>query len=73
MKTSFVNGADAVGAAGVAVGVGVNTIDTGVITEISGSKITAGAIDVAATEKLDVKQVVENAALGGHGYSANVA
>ena len=73
VKTSFVNGADAVGAAGVAVGVGVNTIDTGVITEISGSKITAGAIDVAATEKLDVKQVLENAALGGHGYSANVS
>ena len=73
VKTSFVNGADAVGAAGVAVGVGVNTIDTGVITEISGSKITAGAIDVAATEKLDVKQVVENAALGAHGYSANVS
>ena len=73
VKTSFVNGADAVGAAGVAVGVGVNTIDTGVITEITGSKITAGAIDVAATEKLDVKQVVENAALGGHGYSANVS
>lgn len=73
VKTSFVNGADAVGAAGVAVGVGVKTIDTGVITEISGSKITAGAIDVAATEKLDVKQVVENAALGGHGYSANVS
>uniref|UniRef100_UPI0026EED60F leukotoxin LktA family filamentous adhesin n=1 Tax=Phascolarctobacterium succinatutens TaxID=626940 RepID=UPI0026EED60F len=73
VKTSFVNGANAVGAAGVAVGVGVNTIDTGVITEISGSKITAGAIDVAATEKLDVKQVVENAALGGHGYSANVS
>ncbi|WP_293829311.1 hypothetical protein [uncultured Phascolarctobacterium sp.] len=73
VKTSFVNGADAVGAAGVAVGVGVNTIDTGVITEISGSKITAAAIDVAATERLDVKQVVENAALGGHGYSANVS
>ena len=73
VKTSFVNGANAVGAAGVAVGVGVNTIDTGVITEISGSKITAGAIDVAATEKLDVKQVVQNAALGGHGYSANVS
>ena len=73
VKTSFVNGADAVGAAGVAVGVGVNTIDTGVITEIGGSKITAAAIDVAATEKLDVKQVVENAALGGHGYSANVS
>lgn len=73
VKTSFVNGADAVGAAGVAVGVGVNTIDTGVFTEISGSKITAGAIDVAATERLDVKQVVENAALGGHGYSANVS
>lgn len=73
VKTSFVNGADAVGGVGLAVGVGVNTIDTGVITEISGSKITAGAIDVAATEKLDVKQVVENAALGGHGYSANVS
>lgn len=73
VKTSFVNGADAAGAAGIAVGVGVNTIDTGVITEISGSKITAGAIDVAATEKLDVKQLVQNAALGGHGYSANVS
>ena len=73
VKTSFVNGADAAGAAGIAVGVGVNTIDTGVITEISGSKITAGAIDVAATEKLDVKQLVQNAALGAQGYSANVS
>ena len=73
VKTSFVNGADATGAAGIAVGVGVNTIDTGVITEISGSKITAGAIDVAATEKLDVKQLVQNAALGAQGYSANVS
>ena len=73
VKTSFVNGANAVGGVGLAVGVGVNTIDTGVITEISGSNITAGAIDVAANEKLDVNQVVENAALGGHGYSANVS
>ena len=73
VKTSFVNGADAVGAAGVAVGVGVNTIDTGVITEISGSKITAGAIDVEATERLDVEQLVQNAALGAQGYSANVS
>ena len=73
VKTSFVNGADAAGAAGIAVGVGVNTIDTGVITEISGSTITAGAIDVAATEKLDVKQLVQNAALGAQGYSANVS
>ena len=73
VKTSFVNGADAAGAAGIAVGVGVNTIDTGVITEISGSKITAGAIDVAATERLDVNQVVQNAALGAQGYSANVS
>lgn len=73
VNTSFVNGADAAGAAGIAVGVGVNTIDTGVITEISGSKITAGAIDVAATEELDVKQLVQNAALGAQGYSANVS
>ena len=73
VKTSFVNGADAAGAAGIAVGVGVNTIDTGVITEISDSKITAGTIDVAATERLDVNQVVENAALGAQGYSANVS
>ena len=73
VKTSFVNGANAVGGVGLAVGVGVNTIDTGVITEISGSKITAGAIDVAATEKLDVKQLVQNAALGAQGYSANVS
>ena len=73
VKTSFVNGSNAAGAAGIAVGVGVNTIDTGVITEISGSKITAGTIDVAATEKLDVNQVVENAALGAQGYSANVS
>ena len=73
VKASFVNGANAAGAAGIAVGVGVNTIDTGVITEISDSKITAGAIDVAATEKLDVNQVVENAALGAQGYSANVS
>ena len=73
VNTSFVNGANAAGAAGIAVGVGMNTIDTGVITEISGSKITAGAIEVAANEKLDVKQLVQNAALGAQGYSANVS
>lgn len=73
VRTRFVNASDAAGAAGIAVGVGVNTIDTGVITEISGSKITAGAIDVAATERLDVEQLVQNAALGAQGYSANVS
>ena len=73
VNTRFVNASDAAGAAGLAVGVGVNTIDTGVITEISGSKITAGAIDVAATERLDVEQLVQNAALGAQGYSANVS
>lgn len=73
VNTRFVNASDAAGAAGIAVGVGVNTIDTGVITEISGSKITAGAIDVAATERLDVEQLVQNAALGAQGYSANVS
>lgn len=73
VSTEFVNGADATGAGALAVGVGVNTLDTGVITEISGSKIIAAAIDVAANEKLSLHQVVQNAALGAQGYSANVS
>lgn len=73
INTEFVNGADAAGAGAIAVGVGVNTLDTGVVTEISGSTISAAAINVAANEKLDLHQAVQNAALGAQGYSANVS
>ena len=73
VKTKFFNGSNAVGGGAAAVGVGVNTIDTGVVTQVTGSKIIAGEINVAATENFNINQVVENAALGAAGYSANVS
>ena len=73
VTTRFFNGSNAVGGGAAAVGVGVNTIDTGVVTQIANSNITAGTIDVRAKEDLDVRQVVENAALGALGFSANVS
>ena len=73
VTTNFLNGGNAVGGVGVAVGVGVNTIDTGVVTQVADSNITAGAIDVRAKEDLDVKQFVEQAAVGALGFSANVS
>ena len=73
VTTKFFNGTAAAGGGAAAVGVGVNTIDTGVVTQVADSNITAGAIEVRAKEELDINQVVANAAVGALGFSANVS
>ena len=62
------------GFAGVGAVVNVNTVDSAVAANISGTTITAdnGDIKVNAEEERDIEQVVSNTAVGGAAVGANV-
>ena len=62
------------GFAGVGAVVNVNTVDSAVAANISGTTITAdnGNIKVNAEEERDIEQVVSNTAVGGAAVGANV-
>ena len=62
----------AAGAAGMGVGVVLNTIDSRVQTDIAGSKLSAKDISLMAKEKRDIAQSAYNASIGAAGVSANV-
>ena len=57
---------------GGSLGVGVNTIDTSVVTEVNNSKLDANNVTVAADETRDITQTAANAAVGGVALGANV-
>ncbi|MBE6102803.1 MAG: leukotoxin LktA family filamentous adhesin [Selenomonas ruminantium] len=59
-------------AAGMGVGVVLNTIDSRVQTDIAGSKLSAKDISLTAKENRDIAQSAYNASLGAVGASANV-
>lgn len=73
LAADFRSAAAAGGAGALAVGVGVNTIDTGVLTEVKDSAIKAGSIDVNAKETMDIKQKIAGASAGALGVNANVS
>jgi len=75
IETEFISATATAGAVGIGVGigVGVGVVNTGVVTDISGSTINAGTIDIDATEHLDVDTDVAQASLGGAGFNANVS
>ncbi|WP_026766966.1 leukotoxin LktA family filamentous adhesin [Selenomonas ruminantium] len=59
-------------AAGMGVGVVLNTIDSRVQTDIANSKLSAKDISLTAKENRDIAQSAYNASLGAVGASANV-
>ena len=73
LAADFRSAAAAGGAGALAVGVGVNTIDTGVLTEVKASTVKAGSIDVQAKEAMDVDQLITGATAGALGVNANVS
>lgn len=72
LTTKFESLSAAGGLVGGSLGVGVNTIDTSVVTQVSGSKLQAQDVTVAADETRDIHQTAINAAVGGVALGANV-
>ena len=72
IDTTFINANVTGGMVGLGVGVGVNTIDTSVVTNVSGSNIYAEELVVNAEQNLDVDQHAAAATAGGIGLGASV-
>ena len=72
LTTNFVTVSAAGGLVGGSLGVGVNTIDTSVVTEVNNSELDANNVTVAADETRDITQTAANAAVGGVALGANV-
>ena len=72
LTTNFVTVSAAGGLVGGSLGVGVNTIDTSVVTEVNQSELSANNVTVAADETRDITQTAANAAVGGVALGANV-
>ena len=72
LTTNFTTVSAAGGLVGGSLGVGVNTIDTSVVTEVNKSELDANNVTVAADETRDIKQTAANAAVGGVALGANV-
>lgn len=72
LTTNFVTVSAAGGLVGGSLGVGVNTIDTSVVTEVNKSTLDANNVTVTADETRDITQTAANAAVGGVALGANV-
>lgn len=72
LTTNFESLSAAGGLVGGSLGVGVNTIDTSVVTQVSGSTLKAQDVNVTADETRDIHQTAINAAVGGVALGANV-
>ncbi len=67
-------GSNAAGAGGIGASVSVNTIDSTVQTNVTGSTLTAGGdIDLNAVETRNIEQLATNAQVGISALGANIA
>lgn len=72
LKTKFVAVSAAGGLVGVGMGIGVNTIDTSVVTNVIGGSMKAKAVEITANENRDITQTAVSAGIGGIAGSATV-
>lgn len=72
LKTKFVAVSAAGGLVGVGMGIGVNTIDTSVVTNVTGGSMKAGTVEITANENRDIDQTAVSAGVGGVAGSATV-
>ena len=72
LKTKFVAVSAAGGLVGVGMGIGVNTIDTSVVTNVIGGSMKANAVEITANENRDIAQTAVSAGVGGVAGSATV-
>ena len=72
LKTKFDAVSAAGGLVGVGMGIGVNTIDTSVVTNVIGGSMKANAVEITANENRDIAQTAVSAGVGGVAGSATV-
>ena len=72
LKSKFVAVSAAGGLVGVGMGIGVNTIDTSVVTNVIGGSMNAKAVEITANENRDIAQTAVSAGVGGIAGSATV-
>lgn len=72
LKTEFASGTGSAGLVAAGVAVGVNTIDTSVVTSVNNSKLYADKITLLADEERDIAQTAVSAGIGGIAANASV-
>ena len=72
LKTEFASGTGSAGLGAAGVAVGVNTIDTSVVTSVNNSKLYADKITLLADEERNIAQTAVSAGIGGIAANASV-
>lgn len=72
LKTEFASGTGSAGLGAAGVAVGVNTIDTSVVTSVNNSELYAGKITLLADEERNIAQTAVSAGIGGIAANASV-
>ena len=72
LKTEFASGTGSAGLGAAGVAVGVNTIDTSVVTSVNNSKLYADNITLLADEERNIAQTAVSAGIGGIAANASV-
>lgn len=72
LKTEFASGTGSAGLGAAGVAVGVNTIDTSVVTSVNNSKLYADKITLLADEERNIAQIAVSAGIGGIAANASV-
>lgn len=72
LKTEFASGTGSAGLGAAGVAVGVNTIDTSVVTSVNNSKLYADKISLLADEERNIAQTAVSAGIGGIAANASV-
>ena len=72
LKTEFASGTGSAGLVAAGVAVGVNTIDTSVVTSVNNSKLYADKVTLLADEERNIAQTAVSAGIGGIAANASV-
>lgn len=72
LKTEFASGTGSGGLVAAGVAVGVNTIDTSVVTSVNNSKLYADKVTLLADEERNIAQTAVSAGIGGIVANASV-
>ena len=72
LKTEFASGTGSAGLVAAGVAVGVNTIDTSVVTSVNNSNLYADKVTLLADEEKNIAQTAVSAGIGGIAVNASV-
>ena len=72
LKTEFASGTGSAGLVAAGVAVGVNTIDTSVVTSVNNSNLYANKVTLHADEERNIAQIAVSAGIGGIAANASV-